>query len=53
MKRSPESKALWRLFTPLLAYWIVKLVVDFLTTCVMMIVKAEEIATISHIKMVI
>ena len=44
MKRSPESKALWRLFTPLLAYWIVKLVVDFLTTCVMMIVKAEEIA---------
>lgn len=44
MKRSPESKALWRLVTPLLAYWLVKLVVDFLQTCVMMIVKAEEIA---------
>lgn len=44
MKRSPESKALWRLVTPLLAYWVVKLVVDFLQTCVMMIVKAEEIA---------
>lgn len=48
MKRSPESKALWRLFTPLLAYWVVKLVVDFLQTCVMMIVKAEEIAPLMN-----
>lgn len=44
MKKSPESKAFWRLFTPLLAYWLVNLVFDFLEVCVMMIVRAEEIA---------
>lgn len=46
MKGSPERKAFWRLFSPLVAYWIVQIVFSFLLSFVMMIMKAKELAPI-------
>lgn len=46
MKGSPEKKAFWRLFSPLLAYWIVQVVFSSLLSFVMMIVKAKDLAPI-------
>lgn len=46
MKGSPEKKAFWRLFSPLVAYWIVQIVFSFLLSFVMMIIKAKELAPI-------
>lgn len=46
MNKNPGKKAFWRLFSPLVAYWLVQIVFSFLTSFVMMIVKAKELAPI-------
>lgn len=46
MNKNPGKKAFWRLFSPLVAYWLVQIVVSFLTSFVMMIVKAGELAPV-------
>lgn len=50
MNKTPESKAFWRLLGPMLLYWGIEFVAQFITEMVLIIPNAREIVSSAELK---